>query len=681
MARWVSQAAVCSASGSALGRVRYLAELFGEVDELITAYFETRPRGETVTPHVLTSIGRDRLSGLGQEHGRDLKAVKQDMGRLVPIRMIERFGRARVLTYREGRGGRSPSTRPVPPEFGSWINKYTPHRLVGADNNDRIILDTNVVLDIVDGSDDALDLEWLWLIKGDHPVSIADPAWAEILRRLLRSPERMHAWPEAAERLTAILDPSLPVVPSGWEVAALAGIRQPRGFDPAAAAAYYAAVWAFTASAMSPSDLSRTVRYDAPDGKSVEVGPMDPEALVREFETRRSAWWSFIERVLAADSEEADTMVHHVELDLARQGVDRDGLDRLALYVRSLAVFCEGVRSGARTAQDNDSIDLDILFTTALPAWLCTSDRRLRALARETGIAAADQVVNPAELLAELDMELVTTAVDRLRADFPTLSEALMPQFETNALAAVERRGFRVLHDEKRLSLLSLLHDLEWGNQGQIVRTFDGQVAKLRDVPRVEQVYERLAECERGVVLSTASELALACFLQDQGADIEFDHPYRLEGNDDPGDVDLLAKWSWGCVAFEVYSPVHQMTNTRSGWISLRPDGLAERVGSKVHSTFGSSDTPAHGFPEATLKIVAVDVTYNETAYLGLHLPLGKVPEEFKEVDLGGADAVLVFTHYQHQDGHPVVVHGLLTRSDLDASALWRSLQSAAETS
>ena len=91
MARWVSQRSVCSTSKSALGRVQYLDALVPEVDDLIRSFFATRPRGETVTPYVLSTLGEGRVQALAQTHGRSVNGVKQDLGRLVPIRMNEQL--------------------------------------------------------------------------------------------------------------------------------------------------------------------------------------------------------------------------------------------------------------------------------------------------------------------------------------------------------------------------------------------------------------------------------------------------------------------------------------------------------------------------------------------------------------------------------------------------------------
>jgi hypothetical protein len=275
------------------------------------------------------------------------------------------------------------------------------------------------------------------------------------------------------------------------------------------------------------------------------------------------------------------------------------------------------------------------------------------------------------------DAEVVERALVVLSAEFPALARLVHRQLDANARSAVARRSFQVLHDEKRLSLLTLLAAPEWGRNRAIVSSLQQQAEQLEHIPNASGIFGRLAECERGILLSTASEMALACLLLAQEATIEFDFPYRLQpaagGKPKLADVDILARWPWGYVAFEVYSPVHTMTPSRHGWIDPRPTGLASRVSNKVTNKFGAPDQACEGFPSDTLKVVAVDLAYNDLAFLSVHTPLGKLPAEMQDVALGGADAVLAFTHYQQLPGHPVVVHGVLRR-DSRSDRLWRAL-------
>lgn len=398
MARWIPQSTVFSASKSAVARTAYLASLVPRIDSLIREYFGDRPRGETVTVHVLAGLGRDAL--LGAAGGRTFETVKQDVGRLVAIRLGVIFAPQDVETYREG-SGKNPSTRPAPAGSPDWVSHYTPHRVRHRGVEGRIVLDTMVVRDMLHGEAHALALDRLAELKGDRPVSLADPAWAEIVAFLQRHPRFIGDWHILASKLTGVLDPTFPIVPSGREAVALAGIFAAPGYDVGLASAHYRAVWALTASVARIEDFSRVVTYAGPHGDEYQLGPVDPERVVAEFARRQRAWQQFVRKTLMSIEQPVEEAVNFVRADLERD-FPSAAVDQMGLYVRVLATVGVGIRSGQLVAQNNDGVDLDILFTTLLPAWVCTSEHRLVALAERSGSSDGYRVMTPATLLARL---------------------------------------------------------------------------------------------------------------------------------------------------------------------------------------------------------------------------------------------------------------------------------------
>lgn len=257
----------------------------------------------------------------------------------------------------------------------------------------------------------------------------------------------------------------------------------------------------------------------------------------------------------------------------------------------------------------------------------------------------------------------VAAAVNRLGADFPDLAAAVRPAFEVSARRAVEKFGMRRLHKHHPLSLLTTLDTLDRSDWSpSILKTLNAQARALAEVPGAPRVFRRFADCERGTMLGTVSELAFAMHLRACGARIEFEVAYTLisGGKASNPNVDILATWPWGSVAFDVYAPREQLHNTTSGFLDLRPVGLSGVVTDKVARKFGAAGATCVGLPPGALKVLAVDIAYNEAAFVGLHSPLGQNKEELQGVDLGGADGVLVFAHHQPVEGHPVVVQGVL---------------------
>lgn len=276
-----------------------------------------------------------------------------------------------------------------------------------------------------------------------------------------------------------------------------------------------------------------------------------------------------------------------------------------------------------------------------------------------------------------MSADVVTAALDRLRLEFPGLA-SVTPRFEANARRAVARLGLPALH-KKRISLFTALDALDFGRNRAILSALDRQVSMLRGTPNVEGVFGRLSECERGTLLATISELTLAVHLQGLGAEIAFAAAYRLVSatEDASRDVDILARWPWGAVGLEVYSPTHELHNTRDGFIGVRPEGLGAQILKKIHHKFGDGSAQCQGLPPGTLKVLALDLTYNDAALVSLSLHMGQLEAELKSMSgLGGADAVLVFLHQQGASGHPVNVVGIL-RPSAACGPLFRSLSLA----
>ena len=406
MAEWVKQSNRPSDTTSALGRTRYLAELDREIDELVEEYFADRPDGETVTPFVLTRLGKARLeSFIGR---RKLGTVKQDVGRRIPIRMNELYTRDRVLTYR-GSGGQ-PSTRPVPSDMASWIGKFTPHRLLPATRGVRIVLDTNVVREVIYG-DESVDVDALVERRGTHPFSIADPAWAELVHSLSKDERGLSfdLWRRRAGELDRLLDPELPIVPSGQEAAVMSGLESQRGFDYSRAAAEYRAVWRLTLGANTMADFGRPMAGSYPGGEQFQIGPLRPGKLKEALEARHEQWKNFCARIGSTRESGALSVddASNAILEYLGATMTPAHLDKLDLVVRTLALHAVRINGGRskRTPDLNDAIDFDVMFTVTLPAVICTSDKGMLNLAHESGSGDDWRVKSPTELLDFLKSE------------------------------------------------------------------------------------------------------------------------------------------------------------------------------------------------------------------------------------------------------------------------------------
>lgn len=397
MARWVSQAESSSVSKSARTRTAYLAPVVGEVDAVIASYFAARPDGEDVTVQVLQSLGRARLVRLAGSE-RQLDTVKQDVGLLVALRLVDLYGASRILSRREDDGRRA-STRPAR-SGPDWVNRFTPHRLLPDSSTHRIVLDTNAVRAVLHGDSDALDLAELERLKGPRSVSIADPAWAELIKQFHDGRIKPHEWSERIKAFDRVLDPQLPLAPSGHEAAAMSGMADPRKYDFAQTRAYYRAVWRYVADSKSPRDFARKEVFEAPNGARFQIGPL-PKERVREVLAERARLWDrFIASLRIGEQGDTDELANAI-LNNLTLGLGDAQVDKLDLVARVIADYAMKVNDPRHpyVPDPNDAIDLDVLFAVALPAIVCTSDGGLLKLAKRSGSGLGWKVMKPAELL------------------------------------------------------------------------------------------------------------------------------------------------------------------------------------------------------------------------------------------------------------------------------------------
>jgi hypothetical protein len=407
VARFVPQSISPSTNPRTRARTAYLAPLRSEVESIIRNYYAARPEGEDVTLAVLREIGDDRLRAIGGR--RDFDTLKKDAGLYVPIVLVEMFSAEHVLTYRSDDG--QVSTRAAngdPP----WVNKFTPHRVIH-DRPERIVLDTNVVRNLLEEDPAAIDLAELAAFKGSHPISIADPAWAELVKALLSNRIGFEAWSKHMAAVSDVLDPVLPIVPSGQEAAAMAGISDERDSPalPDAAksdighlSAYYRAVWHYVASASSAEHFGSHVIFESPRGEHFKLGPLTLDKVTAAFDDRAMTWSAFLSRLRVSDGSQPpnlDDVAEDIRASLA-VGMPKRNIDQLDLVIRVIARLAINVNRRTTPPDTNEAIDLDVLFSTMLPAIVCTSDRKMLSAARECGSGSAWRVMDPPELLSWL---------------------------------------------------------------------------------------------------------------------------------------------------------------------------------------------------------------------------------------------------------------------------------------
>lgn len=390
-----------------------MGPLLGDVIAAIEAYFEANPDGEEVTLAVLQALGRERLEQF--RGARTFGRVKQDVGLLVAQTLADLYGANRVETLRRDDGKSVSARRNTWPDI-DWVNSFAPHRLLHAGpGNARILLDTGVVRKVIHGDEDALNPSALAALKGDHPVSIADGALAELSAALLRGAVAPEVWAERIGVFDGLLDPDFPVAPGGKELAAFWGGHSPVGLNVDEARAYYRAAWGYLRNARSAADLTREEVFYAPSGRAYAIR-LDAEHVEAVLADAGRKWAEWVANIAALIGDLRDGGDRVTEEDLRRVTTSNLMLDmgaadamKLDLVVHVLAKRAMQAVTGRTpynpNGRPNDPLDLDLLFGIPLPAWICTSDERLHRLVRSTESADRSAVMIAEELLERLRTE------------------------------------------------------------------------------------------------------------------------------------------------------------------------------------------------------------------------------------------------------------------------------------
>lgn len=410
MAKWISQRACPSITPVTRRRTTYLAPLVERARGIIQDYLKHNPDAEDVTLAVLEGL-QEPLKELATT--RDKARLNQDVGLLVAQTLVDLYGPDRVSTLR-AEDGRTVSTRRNTRPGLPHVERFTPHRLQRARRRqvDRILLDTIVVNNILHEHPSALDVRMLKEGIGEHPISLADSSFAEIARGLATRKLPVELWARRIAVLDDLLDPELPVLPGGAELAALLGLRSARGLDFEGTRAYYRGVWAYLRSRRTPADLERPGSYVDAAGRRYEV-KLDAAHIESTFEDAGLKWANWVQEAGAQLAKLLHGGDHLAEEDLRELirvflGMDMKSaaLDRIDLAIRVIAARTrEAAVNGYHPTKPNDAMDFDLLLALPLPAVVCTQDTRLIRLAAQTGAEDAWRVMDPPALLDWLSRE------------------------------------------------------------------------------------------------------------------------------------------------------------------------------------------------------------------------------------------------------------------------------------
>ena len=191
--------------------------------------------------------------------------------------------------------------------------------------------------------------------------------------------------------------------------------------------------------------------------------------------------------------------------------------------------------------------------------------------------------------------------------------------------------------------------------------TLESDLVEFAGVPGFDELRQRLLNLEGTQFLASMSELALARHLVSQGWSVQFNAPFTLrlaDGRTRVKDVDLLVRSPGGeATHVEVFSAFggQPITNTRSGFLDIQPDGFAKAIERKLRQKFGDVGDIVENIDEGPL-VLAIDASYNHRAAASLVLPTDALLHELAGLRSLGrpVSRILLFRHLDHIVGHPL---------------------------
>lgn len=289
---------------------------------------------------------------------------------------------------------------------------------MNTNNTIRLALDTCAVRAHVHQDAERPDLTLLAGQKGVL-VSISDVASAELLIALLENRIPWDAWTKRIQELSTVLDPELPILPGGRQLAEMAGLVPSVGASVDDAKAHSRALWRLLASATSPDDLKRGTTYT--DSRGTQGIKADLPTAQQVITDERQGWIKFIDKMKSFVTQGGWSLNKVQAIVTAGLQPQAGESSDLAAKLDALSRFLSGrIHQAAEPHEPydpagkkrkNDGIDLSLLYALAFPAVICTTDQWFINRVRESGSPQATQIVTVVELNELLRKGTIGTAL------------------------------------------------------------------------------------------------------------------------------------------------------------------------------------------------------------------------------------------------------------------------------
>jgi hypothetical protein len=271
----------------------------------------------------------------------------------------------------------------------------------------RVILDTCTVRNHLHQGERLLDFEAIRSSSEQLRFSLAGGTLAELLEQLVEARISFGDWNARVSNIDGILDQRWPVLPTGRELAALAGTQTDLSTNLESKRRHLKTCWQLTRNSHCLADLQTLRTYEGEGGATYGV-TLDAKRPGSVNTGRRISWMEYIEKMqdmLPPYNIRYNGECEKKVLALMKQGLGTQPgdppdlaqmLDPVARMIARLV--CESLNPktpyNPRTEdRKGDAFDISLLFYISLPTVICTADKKFVNRLAATKAPNAQQVM------------------------------------------------------------------------------------------------------------------------------------------------------------------------------------------------------------------------------------------------------------------------------------------------
>lgn len=311
----------------------------------------------------------------------------------------------------------------------------------------RILLDTCTIRNHLHAIGKQLDIDAIRSSTEQLRFSLPGGAGVELLEQLTEGRVSWDEWKNGIPRVDSILDQRWPLLPTGRQLAAIAGTQTDIVIDIEAERRHLRAVWRLQRHSKCTADLQRGGWYEGADGQKYGIKLEIPK-LQTAGSAQRESWKNYIHHIQTllpslgvSKVSEADILALMKMNQGTYPGDPPDLGDKLDSVARMIArLVAQALKTKDPYNPDTEkrrgnAFDISLLFYVPLPSVICTADEKFVNRLRDTGAPHARQVVS----VDEFNQCVREGSVGSLVGDFRTPDEQLRRWREAAYFKWIER--------------------------------------------------------------------------------------------------------------------------------------------------------------------------------------------------------------------------------------------------